>query len=223
MAQVCIGGCGDMSGGRLEAFQRNVAFAAFIGVICLAGFFYLMEFLREVLAPLIWALFFALPLNAAVMKLNDYSIHLLSCCCRPFRGRITVQDEVSFLHNPGENTIMVENTVENARWVQRVNDPLINCRECRRPYTAKCCCLPRVKLALRCCKRRIRIKSVQQPSSSAVNCLQPNHLYYLTNESTDEQEPYLTLGLYVDENCAYPAVVPRKTSGADLAAGSDED
>jgi len=59
-----------MFGERVHEYQQNAAFAGFILVVCFAAFVYLTENLREVLIPLVWSAFFALPMTSLIGYIN---------------------------------------------------------------------------------------------------------------------------------------------------------
>eukprot|EP00930_Biecheleria_cincta_P101369 TRINITY_DN93006_c0_g1_i1.p1 TRINITY_DN93006_c0_g1~~TRINITY_DN93006_c0_g1_i1.p1 ORF type:complete len:513 (+),score=70.02 TRINITY_DN93006_c0_g1_i1:147-1685(+) len=57
-------------GDRVHEYQQNAAFVGFILVVCFAAFVYLTENLREVLIPLVWSAFFALPVTSLIGYIN---------------------------------------------------------------------------------------------------------------------------------------------------------
>jgi len=56
---------------RVKEYQRNAAFVGFILVVCFSGFVYLTQSLKEVLVPLVWSGFFALPLTILIACIDD--------------------------------------------------------------------------------------------------------------------------------------------------------
>jgi len=112
---------------RILEYQRNAAFAGFMAVVVLACGLYLIEALRYVLMPLIWASFFALPLERTACHLNSGMIRGLSWLLRRCRKRADDEsDSVSFRHVPGSNRIIVQRTPGNMALLNKVNNPCVS-------------------------------------------------------------------------------------------------
>eukprot|EP00929_Paragymnodinium_shiwhaense_P019048 TRINITY_DN13104_c0_g1_i1.p1 TRINITY_DN13104_c0_g1~~TRINITY_DN13104_c0_g1_i1.p1 ORF type:complete len:682 (-),score=120.43 TRINITY_DN13104_c0_g1_i1:64-2109(-) len=109
---------------RLVEFQRNAAFVAFMVCVAMAAGLYVIEALRYTLVPIIWACFFALPLERLCSYIDNLLTSLGSFidrfCCR--RGKEV--EEVKFRHVPGQNCIVIANTRMNQNFVDRMSDPV---------------------------------------------------------------------------------------------------
>jgi len=203
----------------LANFQRNTAFVAFMIVVVLMCGFSLAKALQGVLVPLIWATFFALPLERAVGRLNDLGLRLGSFVRRTVsRSEVEEVDVVPFLHTPGRNLISVRRTPAVEALVRKLNNPCpdINVpgRMRRRTWASLGCTCA---LVFKCFKRRIRILKLESrgpapppPPPDGVNCLMENWCYHVRTQEI----PHLAgscnlhLQLFLDIGCSrYPAVV----------------
>jgi len=195
---------------RVQEYQRNASFAAFILVVCTSAFVYLTHSLRSMLLPLVWSAFWALPLTALMGHIN----HLAVCCSRWAARLLGLSqgpspEPVPFAATAGEASVQLERGPATAALVRRVR-PHPN-RWCR-PFAS-------------CCRRRVRITRLRSegPSGrdaaeelSQVNRLVLNWAYYATAEpdgfegdaeaGMGEQAP-VRLELFLDQKGNYPAVL----------------
>jgi len=146
------GACGapvSMKNFRVRDFQRNTAFVAFIFVVCFACFVFVMQNLRNVLVPLVWSAFFAVPLTALISDINQCMIYVINMVCRLLRRGEERIGAVPFKAVAGENVLVVEKTQAVMTMLKRVNHPTRN--YCGK-WTTKFC---------GCCRRRVRIATLE--------------------------------------------------------------
>eukprot|EP00927_Polykrikos_kofoidii_P079290 TRINITY_DN76078_c0_g1_i1.p1 TRINITY_DN76078_c0_g1~~TRINITY_DN76078_c0_g1_i1.p1 ORF type:complete len:637 (-),score=82.25 TRINITY_DN76078_c0_g1_i1:183-2093(-) len=225
----------------LVEFQRNLAFIVIVILIGSATGIYVAVSLRSVLVPLVWACFFALPLERLATHVNDGLISVTSLCMRPFRIFDDELRVVTFRHVLGRNTIRIQNTTAARCLIRLVDNPFSG-------YECRCCCPQRVvnfrtrtsslatippesvgrrfrwkgPLRLKTCQRRVRITKLQlvghgtdvgNPLVSKHNQLLLNCNYYLVETSRTHDE--LECALFLDRGCReFPAVVEAAEDGA---------
>jgi len=200
---------------RITEFQRNAAFAAFIVVVVAHSAVSLITSFRSVLIPLIWASFFALPLERAVSCLEALVIRVISvlahCRCRADEPR-----RVPFRHTPGLNLITIQRNHGHQALLSKVNNPCAGICGLRRLHVADDgsfdpsssprllpshisrqvrCCHRRspvtCTVVFKCCKRRIRIKDIDYSgldgdANSLENRLVSGYCYYIEEVLNDD-------------------------------------
>lgn len=198
------------------SFQRNASFVAFMLVVVTCCFLLVVGKLRGVIQPLIWASFFALPLQRAVVVLNDLEINCVSSILRLFTGTRHPSLPVPFWHMPGRKFVRVESTEPTLWMLEKVLNPLAGC-PCHRRQTGSVPVVPnRVTSAFTaCCRRRLRIKNME--SIAAIETLEPNGLmsggnYHLTAIHVSAEGDGLNLEFSVDGNAKYPALFEEEDS-----------
>lgn len=108
----------------VQEFQRNTAFVIFVIVVSFGALLYVLQQMRSLLIPLIWAFFFAIPTLALA---DFFEMLFIRCmisstwfCCRP--GEAPRSQEVHFRHFPGRNYVQLERggaaeaLVKQVRW-----------------------------------------------------------------------------------------------------------
>eukprot|EP00928_Gymnodinium_smaydae_P065103 TRINITY_DN48293_c0_g1_i1.p1 TRINITY_DN48293_c0_g1~~TRINITY_DN48293_c0_g1_i1.p1 ORF type:complete len:575 (+),score=82.16 TRINITY_DN48293_c0_g1_i1:33-1757(+) len=88
-------------------FQRNTAFSLFAVVVSSAAFVFLLERLRSLLIPLIWAFFFAIPILSFAERIELLVTWCLSAAADYVFGRAR-SGPVAFRHVPGRNCIQLD-------------------------------------------------------------------------------------------------------------------
>jgi predicted PurR-regulated permease PerM len=190
---------GDLA--KLQQFQRNTAFVVLVIVGGLAAFVYLTSTLVEVLVPLIWSAFFAVPLTGLI-GLIDRSVTKFGSWARWQSDNSSMLRGIAFRAKAGENLIYIEKTAEAKQLLAHLTIPL----------QSTVCLLP----SSRCCQSRIRISELQADGkaveSPEVNRIVERWTYYVREVEPKEQniKPEFCLELYLDQEELYPACV---TSG----------
>lgn len=91
---------------RLQEFQRNSAFVAFMVVVCFAAFVYLAGYLQSVVTPLIWSGFFAVPLNGLITRIDAFTVRCARCLCRRVLGtEAQPQESWHFIADHGQSFV----------------------------------------------------------------------------------------------------------------------
>jgi hypothetical protein len=111
---------------RLRDYQKNAAFVLFVFLICFSDFVSLTRSLADVLAPLVWSGFFAVPLTGLIDWINRKT----TCYAHLLCGDHTLVDaeKIDFVCNANENQIVLEQS--------EVGKTLMNSLE--RPSSGKC-------------------------------------------------------------------------------------
>jgi|Transcript_363 predicted PurR-regulated permease PerM len=190
----------------LQDFQRNTAFVVLVIVGGLAAFVYLTSTLVDVLVPLIWSAFFAVPLTGLIGLINS-SVTKCGSWAR-WRRPGSEQSGIAFRATTGDNRIFLENGPAAKQLLEHLSHP----------FQHTICLFP----SSRCCQSRIRITDVevQGGASDAVELMkrpEVNRLvekwHYYVREVPLENESDLCLELYLDQEELYPAVM---SSGGDV-------
>lgn len=181
----------------LQDFQRNVGFVVVVIIGGFAVFVYLAGSLADVMVPLIWAAFFAVPITALIGRIDGFVTSLLSVIRRRLRGEDHTGDGMSwdFTAEAGDNCITLSN--DDAK---ELTDKL------EHPGPEMCVLFPWSK----CCQSRIRLVKLtteegEQINNPEVDRLVANWCYYV---KMPDETGHPTLQLYLDQDCIeYPAVV----------------
>jgi len=207
---------------RLQEYQQNTAFVGFMGLVCTSAIVYLSKNLSEVLVPLMWAAFSALPLTGLISVLNPLLIKAMRCCSirqyRPVRKGSDGQHpkpwhlnrDVEFHAKSGEDFLRVSKA-DGEQLLEEANEPdWVLC--------------PRCFYVQFCCRRRVRIKELEAVYSQQdlqahdherpklpereVNRIVDLWEYYIRrNEEDPGNEEEVHLKLYLDHSEHYPALV----------------
>ena len=209
---------------RMEEFQRNFAFVAFMIIVCFGVFVYLTRNLRETIAPLCWAAFFAVP-STLLISYIDRSINqvmsclkrLWSCIWQSGSPRLVEVDteepeSVGFVANGWQITLNSpdgNSVYRNEQFLRKVNAP------CSR----HCSKILRFLRLESCFRRRVRISELEHEDhagDTGANGLVKGWAYYACQKEDGEGEALETLELYLDASEQYPAVFSRSTTGPRL-------
>ena len=209
---------------RMEEFQRNFAFVAFMIIVCFGVFVYLTRNLRETIAPLCWAAFFAVP-STLLISYIDRSINqvmsclkrLWSCIWQSGSPRLVEVDteepeSVGFVANGWQITLNSpdgNSVYRNEQFLRKVNAP------CSR-HCSKILQFLRLES---CFRRRVRISELEHEDhagDTGANGLVKGWAYYACQKEDGEGEALETLELYLDASEQYPAVFSRSTTGPRL-------
>eukprot|EP00930_Biecheleria_cincta_P027848 TRINITY_DN19481_c0_g1_i3.p1 TRINITY_DN19481_c0_g1~~TRINITY_DN19481_c0_g1_i3.p1 ORF type:complete len:526 (+),score=92.73 TRINITY_DN19481_c0_g1_i3:125-1702(+) len=96
---------------RVGEYQRNVAFAGFILVLCFAGLVFLSQSLEQQLVPLLWASFFSVPGTLVIDGLNLRIAELCSILkswCRRGQGGSEPPSELTFTTQRSREYVVVD-------------------------------------------------------------------------------------------------------------------
>jgi len=198
-----------MDGGSsyLQEFQRNTAFVVLVVVGGLAAFVYLTSTLVDVLVPLIWSAFFAVPLTGLIGVIDRNVTKWASWL--HWQGHDSVQSGIEFRAKAGENSIFLENGPEAKQLLEHLSHP----------FQHTVCLFP----SSRCCQSRIRITELEVPGSALkspeVNRLVEKWHYYVKSVPVENQSE-LCLELYLDQDELYPAVMSSGGDGAENLKGT---
>jgi len=207
---------------RIEEYQRNVGFIAFVLVVTFAAFVYLTEQLASVVAPLIWAAFFALPLTALITLINDGVVYVFNWMAWLVRGDNAHKSRipVSFRAKARENRIHLDKTPESTALLERLEQPCLGL--CFLLDPVSCCGLDRYLASF--FQPRVRIVELNAAvDETEVNRLVVHWSYYtLIQEAEKGAEPLasasgFTMDLYLDSANKYPAAV----GSSDLSEGGE--
>ena len=210
---------------RMEEFQRNFAFVAFLIVVCFGVFVYLTRNLRDTITPLCWAAFFAVPSTLMISYIDRWINQLMSCLKRlsscfwqSGSARLIEVDteepeSVSFVASGWQITLNSpdgHSVFRNEQFLRKVNAP------CSR----HCSKVLRFLRLESCFRRRVRISELEHDDHHAgdteVNGLVKGWAYYACQKQDGEGEALETLELYLDASEQYPAVLSRSTTGPRL-------
>lgn len=194
-----------MEDGGLKEFQRNATFAIIVFLVGFASFVYLATNLADVLVPLIWAAFFAIPLTGAITKIDRFitaSMGRLRSCMRD-DGTIP-KAGVKFTAQAGENRISIKRGQNVEALMNRLQHP------------CESWCIS----STRCCQSSIQITKLERNEAGAtshhidepeVNRLVHDWHYYV-KEVVSEDPDTMQLELYLDQEYRYPAVISRTST-----------
>jgi len=193
----------------LQDFQRNAAFVVVVIIGGFALFVYLAHTLVDVLVPLIWAAFFAVPLTGLIGKIDKCITDSSGCfrwCCS---GRST--KTVHFTAKTRENHIILDgDDAKNAKAAEVLKQHL------QHPCDHLCEWMP----FSRCCQSRIKIVKLKYADCQAEDCqdevacwdisqqaevnrLVNNWRYYALKDEEDDMKLYL----YIDQDHEIKAVI----------------
>lgn len=197
---------------RIIDFQRNASFVAFMLVVVSCTFLILVDKLRTVLQPLIWAIFFALPLERLVVFLSDCEIRCLSSSLRCIRGTSPPSVPVPFWHVPGRSRVRVVSSEATLVVLDNAINPLAGwpCHS-RQTGSVPMAPSPLIMAFTSCCRRRLRIRMVESSTPGAVpssHALMHGGRYHLSAIHVSPQsESELNLDLSLDGSSRYPVVI----------------
>lgn len=126
-------------------------------MVCVAATIFLARDLRDVIIPLIWAAFFALPIVGSINATEKCLVAIYSGCRRCWRrhreaGWRPPDDEeleVPFVAVTGQGFITVRRDWKTDEMLRRINRPLgLSWRCCRKSKSAR---------IAGCCRRRVRV------------------------------------------------------------------
>jgi len=206
----------------LADYQRNAAFVAFILLVCVASFIYLVETFVDVLVPLVWSLFFAVPLTALISLVDEHVTHWSSKLVWTIYGdhKKAALDVVAFTAQEGESHITLEMGPPTLLLLEKLDHPC----ETRCPCGAWCCfgfaCCGVRKTVAQCCQCRVRLTKLayedgELVAGDEVNRFVQGWCYYATPFDL-ERKPLATgpmphgcvqLQLCLDQAGLYPAVL----------------
>jgi len=92
---------------RIQDFQRNTAFLLFVVVVTGACLLFVLEKLRSVLTPVIWAFFFAIPILAFAARVETLTNLCFAAVTNHICGH-AIREVVSFEHIVGRNSIHLD-------------------------------------------------------------------------------------------------------------------
>lgn len=212
---------------RLQDYQRNAVFVGFMLVVCTAALVYLTQSLREVLFPLIWACFVAMPLNGIISwlreRIDDSFIWVVRCLrCRPRHRNQKHQDLVHFKVLAGERGIRVRREEGNVL-LKKVNGPW-------------CGSAGHADLTWLRCRGRVKIVSLSVMADKfadlperEVNRVVKGWKYYIregqerpaTSPTSGEgvaidTDDHMVLEMYLDKSNHYPAIVTPESSAPNM-------
>lgn len=203
-------------------YQRNASFAAFVLVVCFAGVYYLTTSIREMVTPLIWSAFFAIPLTELILIADKFILTYTSfvldkvCESRTVHRRA---DTIDFCAAFGDTHIKVGSGSGLSSFLEGLNPP------------ASC----KIRKLRNCLRRRVRVVRLEVDGQDSdvlgqpVNRLVEGWLYYVKEVTVREMtlthadeaalpmtasidgraaEPQLRLQLFLDQADQYPAVLP---------------
>ena len=211
---------------RMEEFQRNFAFVAFLIVVCFGVFVYLTRNLRETITPLCWAAFFAVPSTLMISYIDQLINQVMSCLKRLWScfwqsgsARLVEVDtgepeSVCFVASGWQITLTSpdgNSVYRNEQFLRKVNAPCYCSRHCSRVL--------RFLRLESCFRRRVRISELEYEDHHAgdteANGLVKGWAYYACQKD-GEGDALETLELYLDASEQYPAVFSRSTTGPRL-------
>ncbi|CAK9007230.1 unnamed protein product [Durusdinium trenchii] len=208
---------------RMEEFQRNFAFVAFMMIVCFGVFVYLTRNLRETVTPLCWAAFFAVPSTLLISYIDRLINQVMSGIKRlwlclwhtqssplldithsePERVRFAASGWRITLDRPDSNA-----DYRNAHFLRKVNTPCS--RHCSR--------LLQILRLESCFRRRVRIVELEHEEQEGqvepeANGLVKGWTYYASSKEEGES---LILELFLDASEQYSAVFSRSATGPQI-------
>lgn len=212
----------------LSEFQRHIAFLGFVVLVCFAAFIYLAVSLVDVLLPLMWSAFFAVPLTALIFRISTGTVRCCNVIGSCLDDGYDPDKAVTFWILPTKNRIYLDDSPEIQAILERVHNPCVVC--CR-----GCCFCGLTGNLTPWCQRRVRINKLsvgmETSNASKVNRLVEGWTYYVRIPRTDDPASSLfeesvaadslearptgavQLELFLDMDGRYPAVID--TSQAD--------
>lgn len=198
----------------LVDFQRDTAFALFVLVVVTEAFLLLLDKLRSLLIPLIWAFFFAIPILAFADRVEELAVVIFDrvtvLICRSRSRRAPLK----FRHVRGQNRIYLESTPDTHALLQRVRVRLL--RRCLPCASGLCARLDQCFLS-RLWGQRVRITSLAPEGGGtdpdAVGELLQGRSYYAFPSAPgellagDAESTSVELKLYLDRQKLYPGVL----------------
>lgn len=192
---------------HLQEFQRNTAFVVLVVVGGLAAFVYLTSTLVDVLVPLIWSAFFAVPLTGLIGRINNCVTKWASWA----RWQSHFQNGIAFKARVGENHIFLESGPETTELLEHL----------RHPCQDSLCLFP----STRCCQSRIKITALEV-QGQAIKRQEVNRLvekwHYFVREVPVEKQNEICLELYLDQEELYPAVIDSGSEAGENLTGKVE-
>lgn len=187
---------------RLQEYQRNAAFVAVTLVIAFAALVFLTKSLSNVLSPLIWSAFFAVPLTGLISALNDGFARLGCWCVQRINGEPTSSGCLEFTTAEGQSAVCVRGAPEAVA-------------KLRGAVALPSCAAHAGRRLARDLRARVRVSGLScstVASDSEVNRIVDGWSYYAAVRSGEGQE--LWLEFFLDPRAEYPAViaVPGTTS-----------
>lgn len=208
---------------ELKDYQRNTTFVLFAGVVSIACLLYLTRTLVDVLVPLVWSVFFAVPLTALISRIENFLTHSTSFFwwlirLNPSGASIP---PVSFTATVGENSILLEDGPSANALLDKLYHPCEAAGYCCCIFS---CCFRRQ--VVQCCKSRVRITLLTVEGGGVlagheVNRLVENWAYYAMPQK-DDRSSATRLALFIDQDGVYPAVVERSTRSDQRLRGTVE-
>lgn len=211
-----------------QAYQRDTAFALFVLVVVGACFLFVLEKLRALLIPLVWAFFFAIPFLAVVVIVENRVVILSSvlavrlCGCQR-RTRV----RVPFQHTAGQNCIYLDrHDVSSAEAADALLDEVHS--RCSRRNTRgllsriftrmdrsflSCLWGQRVRIVRMSVPPRVQAENMEREEDCdevMVGGLVAGRSYYVSSDrqvSGDVEDTRVGIRLFIDRQEIYPAVL----------------
>jgi predicted PurR-regulated permease PerM len=185
----------DSTSRSLAEFQRNTAFIIVVILGGLAAFVYLTKNLVDVVVPLVWSAFFAVPLTGLIYNIDGF---LTSLAGRARWGGGLHQGSekgIPFTAKAGRNRIAMQYSDEVRTLLKKLEHP----------FQKTLCFHP----SSRCCQSRIRITFLEEEGDSevSVNRLMKDWHYFVREVVSEHDELQVEMELFLDRNEEYPAVI----------------
>lgn len=213
---------------RMEEFQRNFAFVAFLLVVCFGIFVYLTRNLRDTITPLCWAAFFAVPSTLLISYIDRLINRVMSCLKRVWNYLWQRNSSPRLIDVAGEEPDSVHFSV--TAWQITLDAPdrsaternALFLRKVNAPCSKHCSMLLRLFRLESCCRRRVRIAELQHEDNHhhhadpEADGLVEGWAYYACQKEDEEGGTLDSLELYLDAAEQYPAVLSRSSEGPRL-------
>eukprot|EP00438_Fugacium_kawagutii_P025735 Skav210491 [mRNA] locus=scaffold737:952629:954230:- [translate_table: standard] len=194
--------------GRMEDFQRNTAFVAFLTIVCFGISVYIARNLRDTIAPLCWAAFFAVPSTLLISYIDRLINRVMSFLKRSLKACFHLPSDMEL---PEPESVRFTATGCRIRLDSPKGEHFLH--KVNRPCTTS----PSINRFLRvlrldsCCRRRVCIAELERDgcSNGSEGSLVKDWTYYLCQKADASCE------LFLDSAEEYPAVFP-KSSGTRL-------
>jgi len=210
---------------NVREFQQNCSFLAFMCLVVFASLVYTTKTLRDVIVPLAWSAFFAVPLVGLIERIDRFTIKFCDWLCGSGIGS---DETVPFRASMGDHKVTLPRTHASLAILESVDGICGDGREQRSRSGCGLCGMRRHIAP--CCQLRVRITRLRTTDGSAagteVNRLVESWAYYVAGHNWSKgqrskvgegqaSQEELQLELFVDQACQYPAAI----GGSVLAVG----